>query len=820
MPESLRRFRHGAALLIVALSSLALPVTSAQDLGDEEFVTGASANAWNKWRAAMEAVLVRSNPDAAETAFSELLALDPSPFRLALMAERSVLRNEAAGGVLLFKQDGQAGTLKDNGKKLYGLLETGEEQKNEADDGWYFASVGQFGVSSANFQALIASKPDPVALLEFADRVARRHQILVTLAGDPIMGESVKGVMRLLQEGERKIKSDPTRIKQHIARLGGPPRQFENSVALLKQSGEFAIPFLVQALRDPEQKPLTQAILRTVPQIDRAGLNPLVMAMRSNDRTLQQYIVRAVGQIGYWQSAPYLLALRDSPDTAVEVRTAVDASLADLQAHGVQIDSSMRAADAFLKLARGYYENQASLAADPRLDVANVWYWKDELAQNVEVPTAIFNEIMAMRCAEEALRLDPNLKPALSLWLAADFRREAELPEGVKDFTRPDNYPSAAYFAQAAGAEYAQEALAIANERKEASVALGAIDALRKTGGPASLTVDAAGRQPLADALAFNDRMVRIRAALALGAALPDKAFNNSQSLMAVLGEAVALQGSTRNALVVDADAEIANTMAGALRGSDYNVVTDSDLLNGLQKSRAELPSLDVVVLGSDVAGGAQQAVQQVRSEAKFSQAVAVIVQKKGDREAVIALRQSDPRVGAVLPEAAPEVLLNTIRSLNKAAGVSDLTAEVASGAAMEAATVMHRLADTNNALFRANEAETSLLPSLKTTDPALRIMVANVLAFVGSTPAQETVAAIALNPEEPEAARVAMFAALAEAAKRRGNKLGEATVVALTKVAEGDANMNIRTAASQALGALNLPGNPASVIIRNQYGG
>ncbi len=31
---------------------------------------------------------------------------------------------------------------------------------------------------------------------------------------------------------------------------------------------------------------------------------------------------------------------------------------------------------------------------------------------------------------------------------------------------------------------------------------------------------------------------------------------------------------------------------------------------------------------------------------------------------------------------------------------------------------------------------------------------------------------------------------------------------------------MLIREAASQTLGALSLPGNPASVIIRNQYGG
>ncbi len=157
---------------------------------------------------------------------------------------------------------------------------------------------------------------------------------------------------------------------------------------------------------------------------------------------------------------------------------------------------------------------------------------------------------------------------------------------------------------------------------------------------------------------------------------------------------------------------------------------------------------------------------------------------------------------------------------MNKAAGIVELTPEVATATAMEAANALYRLADTNNALFRPTEGETALIGALKTDNAALRERVAQVLGFVGSAPAQEAVAAIALKAEEPEAARIAMFAALADGAKRRGSKLGEPTIAALTKVAESDGNMNIRTAASQALGALNLPGNPASQIIRNQYAG
>jgi len=97
---------------------------------------------------------------------------------------------------------------------------------------------------------------------------------------------------------------------------------------------------------------------------------------------------------------------------------------------------------------------------------------------------------------------------------------------------------------------------------------------------------------------------------------------------------------------------------------------------------------------------------------------------------------------------------------------------------------------------------------------------VAQVLGHIASGAAQQAIAGIALDPAEPQEMRVAMFSALAAAAKRRGNLLPDETVRQLITVVESDTNMAIRTAASQALGALNLPGNPASAIIRGQYGG
>jgi len=818
MPSSARLSRPAAYSLLFAFLLSGVNLGRAQ-LAPDEFITGAAESAWRSWNAAMEALLARDT-DRAEQSFAELLAGDPSPFRIALLADRSVRRNENAGGLLLFEQDAEARALRASGQRVSELLALGREQMNEADDGWYFASIGRFGIANANFQALLNSDPDPVALLELADRVPKRHQVLVQLAGDPVLGESVTRILKLLQVGEERIKSDPTRIRQHVARLTGPPRAFENALASLKASGEYAIPFLVETLRDPARKEATQAVLRALPQIGRPGLNPLVMALRMDDLTTKRYLIRVLGQIGYWQAVPYLLKLREETDSP-EIQDAIQAALNELQNAGLAIEPGLSAAEAFYQLAKAYYDEQPSLAADPRLDTANVWYWKGGMLQNVPVPTPIFNEIMCLRCCEEALRLNPDLKPALALWLAANFRRVAQLPEGTTDYTRPADYPSPDYFAQSAGPDYCLMALARALDDGDPAVALGAIAALHKTAGPASLVGEQLGRQPLAEALSFPDRMVRIRAALALGNALPQQPFHNYQNLMPVLNEALLLFGGARHALVVDPDAESANGAADTLRELGYQVIIATGLFAGLEQVRSELPGLDVMLLASDIsAPDLREGLTQLRREFRFASVPVVIVAKVAQGELVRELVRGDHRLDYVPVYPDADTLAKAISRVAKAVGATVITPTVGGGLALEAARVLELLAVTGNPLFKVEEAETALIAALDADEPLLRTTVARVLGYVGTTAAQAAIGRIALNAGEPQEMRVAMFAALAGAAKQRGNHLPDDMVRQITAVAESDPNMDIRTAASQTLGALNLPGNPASVIIRNQYGG
>ncbi len=192
--------------ILGVLFLLTSSVAASAQISTTGFATGPAALAWEKWQAALQAILSRDT-DQAETLFGELLAHDPSAFRVALLADYAVNRGGAGGAVLLFEHDHEADALEPNGRGVAELLEAGREQMNQADDGWYFCQIGRFDVAEANFRALLDADPDPVALLEFTDRVPRRRDILLQLIDNKTVGESVRRILGVLDRGELAIKA-------------------------------------------------------------------------------------------------------------------------------------------------------------------------------------------------------------------------------------------------------------------------------------------------------------------------------------------------------------------------------------------------------------------------------------------------------------------------------------------------------------------------------------------------------------------------------------------------------------------------------------
>ena len=198
------------------------------------------------------------------------------------------------------------------------------------------------------------------------------------------------------------------------------------------------------------------------------------------------------------------------------------------------------AAQLFYRLAEKYYYHAESLAPAEDADFANIWFWNADGRRLVreKVDKSYFNELMAMRSCEWALKADAGFGRAIGLWLAAYFKAESTGID-MPDYFGP-GHADATTYATTAGAEYLHQALARAIEDNDAYVALGAVEALATTAGEKSLFYRLGVSQPLIQALSFNDRAVRYSSAIAIAAAGPKEKFAESKLVVRNLAEAVA----------------------------------------------------------------------------------------------------------------------------------------------------------------------------------------------------------------------------------------------------------------------------------------
>jgi len=796
---------------------------SAQELTED--MVGQNEQAWTTWQTASTA-LERDEKEAAAKSFDAVAGMKLSDLRLALMADRTgSLRLEAWA-----KADDAPAAV----KTIIEKVTAGRKQKTLAEDGWHFAAIGRFTYADANFKALDDSNPDPVALLELARANPNRHAILIKLLANTEVGPSAKRFLEILGRGEEMLRMDPQEISANVAKLGGPPRVAFNAASRLKDSGEYAIPHLIQYLQDANKRALHPAIIQLLPQIGRAALNPLCIALGMEDNVTRQILINAAAQIGYRQALPYLAKVADDSKASADVRAAAKQAMATLG------DASSDRSRLFYELGDGYYNNIESLRADARRDTANIWYLRDGELRLIEVPAAIFNDVMAMRCCEEALVAQPDNTVATALWVAADFRREARLGLNVesesadalsaKDGTRPEGYPRAIYFARAAGPKYNHMVLARAFKDHDAGVALGAIAALSETAGEPSLVGAEDIKQPLVQTLAFPSKQVRIKAALALGRALPKTPFQGAENVVPVLAEALA-QSGRQSALVVDPDASSGNAFAAILRGVGFDSAVGGDFNKARDNGqKANLTSFDVILLASDMAQpDATQAVSDLRKDLPTAATPILIVAKEGQMNKAIAASRMAAGVEILPsevtqlgdPEKINQQVMTRVGRAAQALGMNPLSVEMSMGLALQSADVLRMIGQSNLKVYDFSKAMPALITALASPSETLRIRCAQVLALAASGDAQVAIGEAALNEAHTPAERVSKFASLAESARRNGNMLGTTDLVnRLIEFTMKEKDLVLRTAASQALGALDLPSNKASEIIRSQHRG
>ncbi len=335
-----------------------------------------------------------------------------------------------------------------------------------ADDFMHYSIVGNEQLTKSSGEALLSSGATPVDLLNAFEAAADGRDFRTILLRNQRQA-NLKDVSAKLaekvEEGYRTSSRDPKRIIADIERLDKGPRAYLNAREHLTAAGEFAGPYYIEYLRNADKKLLQPYVIRVMIEIGRPLLPPLVQQLQTPEAGQKITIIQIIGQIGYPQALPYLDAVAADKKTTEDVRKAAAEAIARIDPKGLRATGS--AADAFLGLAEALYHKQPAVGPLHPTEATNpVWYYDHGLdnVAGVPVPTAIWNDVQALRAAETCLKLDPTEGKAISLWLAADIRREIDLPAGVKDPTQLEGAKDAAFYARAAGPIYLNPVLSMA----------------------------------------------------------------------------------------------------------------------------------------------------------------------------------------------------------------------------------------------------------------------------------------------------------------------------------------------------------------------
>jgi tetratricopeptide (TPR) repeat protein len=801
---------------IAAAATIFTQVCLAQSLSGP--MVGQNDEAWTAWTKAMEAIN-KDDYRQADDLLTQVAEKNLSPLRLALMADRT--------GTFQLARAMADDKVGEAAKTLMPRIEEGRTQRTRADDGWHYAAIGQFGYARSNFESLIKTDPDPVAVLELAGYNPHRETILLQLMDREDIGQAAADMLKLLKEGRFRLRTDPQQIVANIRKLGGNARERVSAVTQLRQSGEWSVPFMIDVLLDPNQDRFHKHVLDALAEIGKPAVTPLAVSLAMDNNAVKVFLVRSLGKIGYPHAVPYLKQLVEDKETAEQVRNEAVTAITQIeQTSGKKAPGS--AAEAFLALGEAYYYDHGSLMSEQDAPVVNVWFWREGKLGSTQVPPRIFNELMTMRSTETALQLNSDLAEAVALWLAGNFRREAHLgvadvaseaadPATAQDPTRPDSYPRAIYFARAAGARYNHLVLARGLKDADPAVILGGLAALRDTAGGANLIGSEDYKQPLAQALTFPNLIVRIKAALVLGNALPTKEFAGAGNVVPALSEALAQTGE-KHAVVVEPNEANRTRVVGLLREAGFAVVAGEEFYATLEDTRKNVPSLDLVVIPSSLKEpGFNVALNDLRKDYLFASAATVLLISPTDEELVRPLLHLDSRIGGVPTDAAAAPLLAEYDRVRRQIGALPLDKATALGLALQAAEALRMVAVTNNKVFDFRQAQVGLVKALQHPEDALRVTGADVLAASEAPEAQMAVAQLALDESQAKPVRLKVFAALATSAKAHGNKLTDNVRDQVAEAATQTQDLDIRTAASQALGALNLPSNQASKIIQAQ---
>ncbi|MFI4860187.1 MAG: hypothetical protein ACIAXF_05840 [Phycisphaerales bacterium JB063] len=594
---------------------------------------------------------------------------------------------------------------------------------------------------------------------------------------------------------------DEAQIRSDIEALGQGQRAYNNAVARLQVTGQYAAPLMLEYLQNDRHRALHPRLIDAMQAVGVELVYPLSLALPHLDAATQGKVAVVLGNIGYPEALPYLRTVMDDPDTAPTMKATCGSAFRQILAN-TDLSANATAAQLHLSLGEGKYaagtRGNDLVGLDLATDQGIIWrYNADAGLIMIPVPRQIHADVLAMQNARFALMLDPEYTEAVTLHLAANVRRENNLGNDADISYKLSN--PASFYLLLAGPDQQKAVLSRALDNADSAQALVAIEAMAKTVGNTVLLDQGGARQPVLESLFYADRRVRYNAAITLAQAAPSDVFPGSVSVVPVLGQALR-QSETLNAMVVAPDGSL-DTLVASLEEIDFNAAGAANLDQANEIAANAFPGVDVIVYSGDLLSF--RAFYEGAKEDGMLSIAPILAMVTDNVASAIRLEFPDVITTAKLSaEGGSDEIDRLERLANEAVlayGGEPIGADESLAFAETAVGLLHTIATTPS-IYDIADAETVLIGALDDDRPSIAVGAGQVLAVINTPEAQQGLAAAALSRRGD--VQIALLNSLAESAKDFQNMLSRDAVgslVQLVQTADGETAL----AAARALGAL-----------------
>jgi hypothetical protein len=676
---------------------------------------------------------------------------------------------------------------------------SGQAAKDPAtllEDFLHYVRIAKPELAEASGNALLDSgvSDEDLAMIVF-DNELEDKLVTVLRRGRRMDGVSdlVAAIEKKVEDGRIGLARDPDRVREAVSMLTGTLRQKMLAEDRLQAAGEYAVPALLEQIVNGKDPQLEVACTAMIEKIKRQAVFPLCAALGEVDVNAQRKICNMLGAIGYPAAEPFLLQLAQNEKTPEVVKTSANAAFRRLGGRSTSIPGQFNA------LGRRFFDGQMSLIAWPDEATNNIWHYDTYAGLTpTSVATEIYGDVMAMMMAKTALSYDQGSRQALALYVAADLRRENDLPAGATDPIFGGKRYSPQFFATAAGTSIAQDVLSMAVDRYDTALVRDAIKALGETTGDSNIF--SGSRQSLLECLRYPDRRVQYDSALVIANALPERNFPGDDIVVPLLGSAVR-DSEAMYGIIVASNEEDRRTYSADLQKLGFTMLAGGQDYSDVRTELGRSVGLDMVVIRGEI-DMIRDTIRALRND-NMTAAVPVIASANISDQSQLATEFADDRATLVWTAGSDaDAFGNAVDQLLDRTGSGRLSQDEALAYMLGALDALRGVAADGRSVLDVSAAETALLESLASRDGHVRLLVGEVVSMVPGVKSQQALLDAALNATGDD--QIDLLDFVAASARRFGNSVASRQVDALRALIAGSTG-DTADAAGRAYGALDL---------------